>query len=867
MLPADVLRCLAHNLDPATGKLLRPHAKDGDRVGMDFTFNCPKSVSIARELAGEGNLGDARVEAVHREAVSYAVGLIERDMKTRVRAGGANTDRDTGELFAYRVTHRDTRTLPGDRMPDCHLHDHVFVINTTFDPVEQKYKAAQLGDIKHDAPFYEAAYMNRLASNLREIGYGVRREGKAFEVAGIDRKLIEKFSRRTAEVERVAKKLGIKNPASKAKLGATTRQGKTKETVEELNAYYAGRLTTGEKERLAHLQFEPSYESDAGKAVAFAVGHEFERRSVVEERKLYETALRHGIGSVTLEDVTAEAERQGVLLKDRQATTRSVLAEETRIIDFAREGKGACRPLAPEPPGGARQHRGSPSAHPTPVDTQSITHSGENGPEVKNDRPTLSAEQQALVNHVLSSTDRVVLVVGDAGTGKTHAVKSAFDRIHCPVEMLAPSVAASRGVLRQEGFAKADTVASFLLSPQRQQAVKGGVLWVDEAGLLPVRDLAKLTDIAREQDARLVLQGDPKQHRSVVRHGDMMNTLQTYASLPVGRLTEVWRQKHAGYKRVVEDIAHGGWAEGYDGLVYLGWVRQVEDNTAIVSDYLAGQRAGKEQILVAPSHAEGDAITAAIRTRLKADGKLGQDHQFDRLVNLNWSPAERGDVARYSGEEVFVFHRNSGPYRAGQEIAVKDLLPGRGWKSPEHFSVYRREKLAVAAGDVVRVTGRGKTADGHVLENGSVYKVKGFGKDGMVLANGWVVPPEFQHLAHGYVSTSHASQGKTVDRVLIAMGSESRGAMNAEQFYVSVSRGRHEARVYSDLPADELKRAIGRTDTRKSATELMTPRRKPKASRVKWWMQKARDRFKKLHELVRPVTKEREREKEYAHER
>ena len=96
--------------------------------------------------------------------------------------------------------------------------------------------------------------------------------------------------------------------------------------------------------------------------------------------------------------------------------------------------------------------------------------------------------------------------------------------------------------------------------------------------------------------------------------------------------------------------------------------------------------------------------------------------------------------------------------------------------------------------------------------------------------------------------------------------------MNAEQFYVSLSRAKFEARVYTDLPPDELKAAIRRTDTRKSATELMTPRkRKPKASRLKWWMEKARDRFRKLREPAVTATKEREherqRERDYAHER
>lgn len=480
----------------------------------------------------------------------------------------------------------------------------------------------------------------------------------------------------------------------------------------------------------------------------------------------------------------------------------------------------------------------------------------------------LSPEQQALVNHILTSPDRVVLVVGDAGTGKTTAVRTTFDRLQCPVAMMAPSADASRGVLRKEGFANADTVASFLLSPQRQAGVKDGVIWVDEAGLLPIRDLSKLTDIAKEQNARIVLQGDPKQHRSVARHGNMMTVLEEYAGLKVGRLTEIWRQKHTGYKQVVADIAAGRREKAFDGLAGLGWVRTVEDHSPIVDDYLAGERAGKDQLLIAPSHAEGDAITAEIRSRLHADGTLGEDRHVKQLVNLNWSAAERGDGERFTGDEVLVFHQNSGAFKKGQVVRVADLPPDPGWKSREHFGVFREEKLAVAVGDLIRITQGGTTKDGHRLNNGAVYRVKGFDKDGgIVLNNDWTLKPDFGHLAHGYVGTSHASQGKTVDRVLVAMGSQSRGAMNAEQCYVSLSRAKFEAKVYTDLPPDELKAAIQRTDTRKSATELMRPKRKPKVSRVKWWMEKARDRFRKLREPAIAVTKEREREREYAHER
>lgn len=913
MTPRDVLECLAHNFDPATGNILRKHAKDGDRVGMDFTFNAPKSVTLAREISGTGNVGDSRIEDAHREAVEYAMGHIEADMKTRVRVGGADHDRVTGNLFAYRVTHRDTRINPGDQMPDPHLHDHVFVMNLTFDPVEQKFKAAQIGQIKHDAPYYEAMYMNRLAHNLQAIGYGVRRDGKAFEVAGIDRPLIDKFSRRSKQIEAVTAKLGITNPESKAKLGATTRLGKAKELADDLNGYYVSRLTDAEKQQLTQLRGQPSYQCDEEKAVRFAIDHIFERQSVVEERKLYETAIRHGIGSVTPEEVQQEVKRQGGLFKDGQVTTRAVLAEEGRIIDFAREGKGTMRPLGktaslPDHTAtstslaqqksrpneskrlfelkdgvvGSELHKQLPrsgSDESVGVQAKTATLSSEQqavsvdarnaqagGMSPKSTSGTsLSPEQAALVNHILTSPDQVVLVVGDAGTGKTSAVRSAFDRIHCPVEMLAPSADASRGVLRSEGFSKADTVTSFLLSPERQEKVKNGVIWVDEAGMLPIRDLSKLTDIARAQNARLILQGDPKQHRSPARHGNMMNLLQEYAGLPVGRLSEIWRQKHQGYKRIVADIAHGDRSGALDGLTYLGWVQKVEDNAPLVEDYVAALNAKKSVLVVAPTHAEGGEVTADIRARLKQDGKIGKDdHVVRQLVAANWTEAERGDLERYDGSEVLVFHRNSGTFKAGQVVPIAEFKPGDHWKSAGHFSVYHEAKLSVAAGDVIRITARGKTTDGHRLDNGSLYRVKGFNKHGgLVLDNGWTVAKDFGHLNHGYVSTSHASQGKTVDRVLIAMGSESRRAINAEQFYVSVSRGRESAKVYTDMTPEELKAAIQRADQRQSATELMKPKKKRRVyDRVRNVLAKARDRFKSLHSGLEPQVKQRELQKE-----
>jgi AAA domain len=90
--------------------------------------------------------------------------------------------------------------------------------------------------------------------------------------------------------------------------------------------------------------------------------------------------------------------------------------------------------------------------------------------------------------------------------------------------ILAPS-SASAEVLRAQGFALANTLQQFAVNPELKQAVKGKVLWVNEAGFLSVRQTLELQVFAVEHNCRLVLTGDTKQHHSVER-GDALRILE-----------------------------------------------------------------------------------------------------------------------------------------------------------------------------------------------------------------------------------------------------------------------------------------------------------------------------------------------------
>jgi ATP-dependent exoDNAse (exonuclease V) alpha subunit len=342
-----------------------------------------------------------------------------------------------------------------------------------------------------------------------------------------------------------------------------------------------------------------------------------------------------------------------------------VLAEEQRLLAFARDGRGTRRPVAPK-------HRFV--------------------------REWLSGGQKQAVRHILESSDRVVLVRGVAGTGKTTLMQEAVEAMgtaDLPVAVLAPTALAARDVLR-EHFPNADTVAAFLTNQKAQDAVRGGLIWVDEAGLLGVRDLARVFEVAREQDARVVLMGDSKQHGSVAR-GPALTLLETHAGLPVAQVADIRRQR-AAYKAAVKRLAAGRTAEGFHLLEQQGWVREVGDAErarAVAFDYLGVLEEGKSALVISPTHREGEAVTAAIRTARKERGQLNDERAFTRLVPLNMTEAERADPHAYAGGEVIRFVRHAKGHPAASRLVVTDpaavpvALAAR-------FQVYRQESLPIA---------------------------------------------------------------------------------------------------------------------------------------------------------------------------
>jgi conjugative relaxase-like TrwC/TraI family protein len=860
---------LIDGLDPHTGKQLTAQLIENRIPGWDINVHCPKGVTVALEW------GDNRIHDALWDAAREAMADVEAMASTRVRKDGQQDDRLTGNLVWYGVEHPETRPAKEDQMPDPHRHIHFVVMNLTRDDVEGEWKALKVRKVMEQRKYLDRRFNMRFASKLADLGYEVetkwrfddrgRRKYVGWDIAGVPDSVLTKFSRRSEEVkgaERAAVEAnkgrdearGLdpeKTPdelsaVARDKLGATSRLHKRDDmTLADYRRYWDTRVTPEERREIAEtikaalLGQNPRPDSQLEPAMSFAIGKEFYHHSVVPYENLAITAMERGMGTVLPDQIEPEARRQGVLFKNGEVTTADVLAEEHAIIGMARAGRGTLRPLAPD---------------------HTLI------------RTWLDGGQKRLVGQVLTLPDKYMLVRGPAGAGKTTALEELRDQFHAAgrrVIAIAQSGGASRGVLRDAGFKDAETIATFLGNKDMQESARGQVILLDEGSQVGMRTLREVMDVTERVGGRLVIVGDKRQHGPVER-GSILHVLEDFAGLPVAELTEIRRQQ-GEYRNAVASMAAGDVLAGFDRLKEMGWVKMTpvwEHNKPIVDEYLEAIDGRKTALVIAPTHREGDEITAEIRKRLKEKEIIkGEERTFSQLRPLcGWTEAERGDPSQYSGNETVQFMRNTGPFKAGQKVKAADLLASGEKLRPKNFSVYAPGEVAIAAGDTIRPTvtlwTKGRA---HRIENGSTHQVAGFTDDGDIrLKNGWVLAKDAGHLAHAYVSTSHASQGKTVDRVLIGMGSESRGAINGEQLYVSVSRGREKATIFSDLSAHELREAIKRSDQRKSAVELMgMPALAPRS-----FMQLVRQAYRQLREraadAIRELTKQPERDLGYA---
>lgn len=790
-----------NGLHPATGDRLTARDKGASRRVCFFgQISPPKDVSIAC-LVG----GDERIRTWWDEAVRDTLHEIEAVTATRMRRGGAEEDRVTGNMVAAVVTHEASRKL------DPQLHAHVCILNATFDVAEKRWKSVQpSGFYRHQAFFREVCYA-RLAARLRAAGYELEpARGLGFTLKGIPAGLRERFSRRRAEINRLAAQTGAASQDALQAIAGESRDAKVSATAADLRSGWldaAGTELPALRDTVARANGRTVLAAwtTPEAALADAEAHLFERRSVVDRRELLAEALASGRGDVALADLRRELDvriASGELIASGdELASRSGLEAEEEFVSWATRNRDASAPL-----GVASAERGG------------------------------GNEQQAAIAAILASRSRITILQGDAGTGKTtclRAVVAGIERAGGSVFGCAPSSGAAE-VLRRELTPAADTLQQLLVNPQLQAAVRGRVLLVDEAGLVSVRQMRDLCRLARDRDCRLLLVGDTKQH-TAIEAGDALRCLQRYARVPTARLTTIRRQRDPAWREVVRLLARGQVTRAFGCLQRLGGVHEHGSERtlfrAAADDYLRTLRSGRSCLAIAPVWTDIHAFNAEVRARMREASLFrGPDRSVPVVAPLQWTKAQIRRMNSYQTGDVLTFHRAGAGFARGEHATVVRREPGHlvircasgaetrlDPRRTGGFDVGTARELPVAPGDRLLLRANVPSLR---LRNGEIVEMAGFTPRGEIrLADRRTLPAEFRHFTHGYATTSHAAQGRTVNRGLLLLTAAGLAAANLKQCYVSNSRFRETQAIYT-TDAQAARAAMQRPSDRRLALEL-----------------------------------------------
>ena len=637
---------LREGLDPATGAFLRQR-QSADRTGpdgevqshgrhlYDFTISAPKSVSIMAIVGGDNRLIEA-----HQRAVGETLRELENKAATRVRMDGANADRITGNLAIAVYRHDTSREL------DPQLHAHAVAANLTYDGAEGRWKALQASGIYERRAYLTEVYRSSLALQVRALGYEIenRRDLKGrdggFEIRGVSRDLLDRFSQRSQQRDAAIRTFVAKNgrqPTDNevAVLVRETRADKLTEiSTEEVRSRQRDRLGPDETSALASLRRSPRdvvFESGA-ESLRYGKDHIFERLSVARDHEVLTEALRHGRGKINHAELKATLsmeEAAGLVLRDgHEIATVESLQRERDIIDRVNRGIGRCDRL------------------------------GRGEKFIASDR--LRPEQKRVVEFVLDSRDQVVAISGAAGTGKTatlQELRRGLLEARREVLAVAPTMSAVEE-LQKVGFGDAMTVERLLQDRGPQQGLRQKVLILDEAGMVSGRQMSEFLRLAAEGDARIVFSGDTRQIQSV-EACDALRILEKESRLKSIALTQVQRQTRLDYRDAVQELRRDP-ERGFEKLDAMGAVREVphaDRAQEVAREYSAALEMQTSVLVVCATHDEIERVTSAIRADRMRAGRLLEGAQMTRDVPLNWTTAQKGDSRNFSTGQVLGFHR------------------------------------------------------------------------------------------------------------------------------------------------------------------------------------------------------------------
>jgi hypothetical protein len=223
-----------------------------------------------------------------------------------------------------------------------------------------------------------------------------------------------------------------------------------------------------------------------------------------------------------------------------------------------------------------------------------------------------------------------------------------------------------------------------------------------------------------------------------------------------------------------------------------------------------------------------------VRDALKGKGLLGAaDSAVQALERIDLTNAQKRDERFYPTDAIIVFNQKVRDVEPGAEGKLVGILKSSvlvevsgkfvtvSNRLLDRLTVCQARELSVANGDRLHLKANRKLASGGRVTNGELVTVKSVRADGGIeLTDGRVLDKSFREFLPGYAITSYGSQGKTVDYVLFS-DSTIKPATNAQQWYVTISRGRRGIRIFTP-DKQQLRQNVTRSGHRPLAMELAT---------------------------------------------
>ena len=501
---AEQVERLALGLHPTTGVALVKGAGPSHVMGLDMTFSAPKDFSAV--FAGsDAATRDALIECLQdsaRTALAYA----ESAAVTRHGHGG-RIKQIAEAAIASCYTHFSSRAL------DPQLHVHAFLFN-----VGKRKESDEWSALEHRPQFERKMatgilFRVELAHRLRELGFGIAKDGPYFNLDGIAESQREALSSRSRQIAEYLQEAGVGEAASaemREIAAMNTRAAKAEPSLPELIRRFQTQaaaigITPESVAAMRKAELKPS--------APFAIDHAellvelMASQSCSTPQEALAAICEKAMGRWNAAQCLAELElflrHEHVIqlglteLLTPVFTSRATKELEADISSRVESGKDSPR------------HRISRQAIDAKFDDLEARLRAKLGVDV-----SLSQQREAAA-HIACDTGVHSFVEGWAGTGKTtmlQAVGSAYKESGFEVMGCCQSAAASQNLGRETGI-PSRTIASLLLSLRsgRSRLNDKTILFLDEAGMVGSREFALLQEAVIEAGAKLVSVGDPKQ--------------------------------------------------------------------------------------------------------------------------------------------------------------------------------------------------------------------------------------------------------------------------------------------------------------------------------------------------------------------